>query len=78
MRARLTIDDALFVEPLMHDRQSGSAIQIEYDIGVAGEDRARNPPTYAGRFGEWGYHWTDEVFKSGEQGAAKVIQRLGA
>jgi protoporphyrinogen oxidase len=31
---------------------------------------------YAGRFGEWGYHWTDEAFKSGEQGAAKVIQRL--
>ena len=34
--------------------------------------------TYAGRFGEWGYHWTDEAFKSGEEAAARVLQRMGA
>ncbi len=31
---------------------------------------------YAGRFGEWGYHWTDEAFRSGEDGARKVLARL--
>ncbi len=31
---------------------------------------------YAGRFGEWGYHWTDEAFKSGERGARRVIDGL--
>ena len=31
---------------------------------------------YAGRFGEWGYQWTDEAFVSGERGARKVIERL--
>jgi protoporphyrinogen oxidase len=31
---------------------------------------------YAGRFGEWGYHWTDESFKSGEQGAQKILERI--
>ena len=31
---------------------------------------------YAGRFGEWGYHWTDEAFRSGEDGAGRVLDRL--
>jgi hypothetical protein len=29
-----------------------------------------------GRFGEWGYHWTDESFVSGEDGAKRVIERM--
>lgn len=33
---------------------------------------------YVGRFGEWGYHWTDVAFKSGEDGARKILERLGA
>ncbi|MCP3981373.1 MAG: NAD(P)-binding protein [bacterium] len=33
------------------------------DIGVA----------TCGRYGEWGYHWTDESFKSGEDAAQKVL-----
>ncbi len=33
--------------------------------------------TYVGRFGEWGYQWTDEAFKSGERGARKVMERMG-
>ena len=29
-----------------------------------------------GRFGEWGYHWTDESFISGENAAQKALSRL--
>ena len=29
-----------------------------------------------GRFGEWGYHWTDESFVSGEDGAKRILERL--
>jgi protoporphyrinogen oxidase len=36
------------------------------DIGVG----------YCGRYGEWGYLWTDEVFKSGENVAQKVIEKF--
>jgi protoporphyrinogen oxidase len=31
---------------------------------------------YCGRYGEWGYHWTDESFISGENAARKVIQQI--
>ncbi|MCK8465076.1 FAD-dependent oxidoreductase [Aliiroseovarius sp. S1339] len=31
---------------------------------------------YVGRFGEWGYQWTDEAFKSGERGARQVIEKM--
>ena len=34
--------------------------------------------TYVGRFGEWGYQWTDEAFKSGERGARTVLETLQA
>ena len=37
------------------------------DIGV----------NYCGRFGDWGYLWTDESFKSGENAAQKAIDKLG-
>ena len=29
--------------------------------------------TYCGRYGDWGYMWTDESFKSGEQAAEKAL-----
>jgi protoporphyrinogen oxidase len=32
---------------------------------------------YCGRYGLWGYHWTDESFISGEEAAQKVIDGLG-
>jgi len=35
------------------------------DIGIA----------YCGRYGDWGYMWTDESFKSGEMAAEKVLSR---
>jgi len=31
---------------------------------------------YAGQFGEWAYHWTEEAFVSGERGARRVLDRL--
>ena len=33
------------------------------DIGIA----------YCGRYGDWGYMWTDESFKSGELAAEKAL-----
>jgi hypothetical protein len=31
---------------------------------------------YAGRYGEWGYMWTDESYKSGEAAATKAVDHL--
>jgi len=31
---------------------------------------------YCGRFGDWGYLWTDESFKSGEGAAQKILDKL--
>ena len=31
---------------------------------------------YCGRYGEWGYHWTDESFISGEDAAQKILDRM--
>lgn len=31
---------------------------------------------YCGRYGEWGYIWTDQAFMSGENAAQKVLDRL--
>jgi protoporphyrinogen oxidase len=33
---------------------------------------------YCGRYGEWGYHWTDEAFVSGENAAQKALDRAGS
>ena len=32
---------------------------------------------YAGRYGEWGYHWTDDALLSGEKAAQSVLDGLG-
>jgi hypothetical protein len=31
---------------------------------------------YCGRYGEWGYHWTDDSFISGENAAKKVLYNM--
>ena len=31
---------------------------------------------YIGRYGDWGYQWTDEAFLSGERGARKALGRM--
>ncbi len=33
---------------------------------------------YVGRFGEWGYQWTDDAFRSGEDGAKRVLEKVKA
>ena len=33
---------------------------------------------YGGRYGEWGYLWTDESFKSGEAAAQKALEHMSA
>ena len=33
---------------------------------------------YCGRYGEWGYHWTDESFMSGEGAAQRALDALGS
>jgi len=38
------------------------------DIGIA----------YCGRYGDWGYMWTDESFISGERAAELALSRCGA
>ncbi|SMO41708.1 protoporphyrinogen/coproporphyrinogen oxidase [Fodinibius sediminis] len=30
---------------------------------------------YCGRYGDWGYQWTDQAFKSGEHAAQKIVDR---
>lgn len=37
------------------------------DLGIA----------YCGRYGDWGYMWTDESFKSGELAAERALERAG-
>jgi hypothetical protein len=36
------------------------------DLGIA----------YCGRYGDWGYMWTDESFKSGEKAADRVLSAI--
>ena len=31
---------------------------------------------YCGRYGDWGYLWTDEAFKSGETAAQEIVNAL--
>jgi protoporphyrinogen oxidase len=33
---------------------------------------------YCGRYGDWGYLWTDEAFKSGEKAAQKALDQVSA
>ena len=52
-----------------HDRADALATVHGYldDVEIA----------YAGRYGDWGYHWTDESFGSGEKAAEGTLDRLG-
>ena len=51
-----------------HDRPAALEIVFGYldELGIA----------TCGRYGRWGYHWTDEAFKSGEEAAQTVADRL--
>jgi hypothetical protein len=51
-----------------YDRAASLALVHGYlnDIGVA----------YCGRYGDWGYIWTDQAFISGERAASMTLDRL--
>jgi protoporphyrinogen oxidase len=57
---------------IIFDLERASALTTVHgfldDIGVS----------YAGRYGEWGYLWTDEAFKSGENAAQKALDRVAS
>ena len=50
-----------------HDRAAALATVHAYleELGIA----------TCGRYGRWGYHWTDESFVSGEQAAQQILDR---
>ncbi len=53
-----------------HDRPAALELVHGYlnDIGIA----------YCGRYGDWGYIWTDQAFISGERAASVTLDRLSA
>jgi hypothetical protein len=54
---------------VIFDLERAAALQTVHgyldDIGVG----------YCGRYGDWGYMWTDESFMSGERAAESVLSR---
>ncbi len=55
---------------IIFDHERASALETIHgyldEVGIA----------YCGRYGDWGYLWTDESFKSGENAAQKALQQL--
>jgi protoporphyrinogen oxidase len=55
---------------VIFDHERAAALRTVHgyldDLGIA----------YCGRYGDWGYMWTDESFKSGENAADKSLRRL--
>ena len=56
---------------VIFDLERAAALEIVHgyldDLGIA----------YCGRYGDWGYMWTDESFKSGEQAAERALAHAG-
>jgi hypothetical protein len=52
---------------IIFDLERAAALKIVHgyldEIGIA----------YCGRYGDWGYLWTDESFKSGESAAERAL-----
>ena len=57
---------------VIYDLERPKAVEIVHgfldDIGIA----------YCGRYGDWGYIWTDQAFMSGERAAKMTLRRLSA
>jgi len=55
---------------IIFDLERSAALEIVHgyldDVGI----------TYCGRYGDWGYLWTDESFKSGENAAQKILDKM--
>jgi protoporphyrinogen oxidase len=68
---RILFSNALFVKyaNIIFDLERAAAVDLVHgylqDIGIS----------YCGRYGDWGYLWTDEAFKSGEESAQKMIDK---
>ena len=68
---RVVFRDAMYLEyaNIIFDLDRSAALKIVHgyldDIGIS----------YCGRYGDWGYMWTDESFKSGEAAAEAVLSR---
>jgi protoporphyrinogen oxidase len=56
---------------IIFDLERAEAVKVVHgyldDLGIS----------YCGRYGDWGYLWTDEAFKSGELAAQKALDRVG-
>jgi len=57
---------------IIFDLERATALEIVHgyldDIGIS----------YCGRYGDWGYMWTDESFISGEKAAERALQAIAA
>ncbi len=68
---RVLFSDAMLVRyaNIIFDLERAAALETVHgyldDIGIV----------YCGRYGDWGYLWTDESFKSGEKAAETVLGR---
>lgn len=68
---RVVFKTALYLRyaNIIFDLERAQALKIVHgylnDLGIA----------YCGRYGDWGYMWTDESFKSGEAAAETVLSR---
>lgn len=68
---RILFSSAMLVRyaNIIFDLERAAALETVHgyldDIGI----------NYCGRFGDWGYLWTDESFKSGENAAQKILDR---
>jgi protoporphyrinogen oxidase len=55
---------------IIFDLDRAEALKVVHgfldDLGIA----------YCGRYGDWGYLWTDEAFESGERAADRVLSRM--
>jgi hypothetical protein len=71
---RVLFSNALLVRyaNVIFDLEPADALKAVHgyldDIGIA----------YCGRYGDWGYMWTDESFKSGELAAERALSARAA
>jgi len=69
---RVLFSNAMLVKyaNVIFDLERAAALETVHgyldDLGIS----------YCGRYGDWGYLWTDESFKSGEKAAEKVLRKI--
>jgi protoporphyrinogen oxidase len=70
---KILLKEAIFVPyaNIIFDHDRARALAIVQ--GFLDEVKIRS----CGRYGEWGYYWTDDSFKSGERAAERALSGLG-